>query len=45
VVEVSLGREEGYYAVRSQGGDEVGGDVQNAPVQAGMAWYKDGRLF
>ena len=42
---VALGREEGYYAVRSQGGDEVGGDVQNAPVQAGMAWYKDGRLF
>ena len=45
MVEVSLGREEGYYAVRSQGGDEVGGDVQSAPVQAGMAWYKDGRLF
>jgi hypothetical protein len=33
------------YAVRSQGGDEVGGDVQNAPVQAGVAWYKCCRLF
>lgn len=32
-MEVSLGREEGYYAVRSQVGDEVGGDVQIAPVQ------------
>jgi len=34
---VSLGREEGYYAVRSQGGDEVGGDVQSAPIRAGIS--------
>ena len=45
-LEVSLGREEGYYAVRSQGGDdEVGGDVQSDPVPAGMGWYKYSRLF
>jgi hypothetical protein len=41
---VLLGREEGYYAVRSQGGDEAGGDVQSAPSKAGMC-YKYSLLF
>jgi hypothetical protein len=45
VEEVLLGREEGYYAVRSQGGDEAGGDVQSAPGKAGMLCYKYSLLF
>jgi hypothetical protein len=45
VEEVMLGREEGYYAVRSQGGDEAGGDVQSAPGKAGMLCYKYSLLF
>jgi hypothetical protein len=44
-VEASLGREEGYYAVRSQGGDEAGGDVQVDPVAASMVCYRNSRLF
>jgi hypothetical protein len=45
VEEVSLGREEGYYAVRSQRGEEAGGDVQGAPGKADMLCYDDGLLF